>query len=184
MSLDTELYADQARVTLSTSFHGELVSHFLLETRLREFVTVCNQLDQMKKALFYGRNAEGLKPVANAHSVAKPGDVDAMHAIIGIATEAGELVEALLNGENDKVNMLEEIGDVMWYMSILARQCGGNLEDCADRNIAKMRMRYGEKFSEYDANNRNLPAERSVLEHVPTGAEKRKPKPKPETETE
>ncbi len=45
------------------------------------------------------------------------------HALTGIATEIGELVEAVvINKTTDKVNLHEEIGDVWWYLAILAHQ--------------------------------------------------------------
>ena len=92
-----------------------------------------------------------------------------IHGVIGIATEAGELLEALLNAMNgksfDAVNMAEEVGDVQWYIALLAKHCGFTLEESQQINIAKLRMRFGDKFSEFDANNRNLKAERSILEN-------------------
>ena len=39
-----------------------------------------------------------------------------------------------------------------------------DLIDVATKNIAKLRARYPERFSEYDALNRDLDAERKVLE--------------------
>lgn len=44
------------------------------------------------------------------------------HAIIGINTEVGEILAATDNfkyKEWDKVNILEEIGDTLWYLAIL-----------------------------------------------------------------
>lgn len=48
---------------------------------------------------------------------------DLLHAAIGIGTEAGELIEALHVGKNgvseyDTVNLIEEMGDVMWYVAV------------------------------------------------------------------
>jgi NTP pyrophosphatase (non-canonical NTP hydrolase) len=69
------------------------------------------------------------------------------------------------NKEFDEVNMREEVGDVFWYFAILADTCGFTFEEAQRVNIAKLRMRYGEKFSEFDAKNRNLTAERTILEN-------------------
>jgi NTP pyrophosphatase (non-canonical NTP hydrolase) len=41
---------------------------------------------------------------------------------------------------------------------------GHTMEQCRERNIAKLRARYGDKFSEYDALNRDLETERKILE--------------------
>lgn len=44
-----------------------------------------------------------------------------LHAAMGIDTEAGELLEAFCNNfEIDKVNVCEEIGDMLWFFAIYA----------------------------------------------------------------
>jgi hypothetical protein len=46
-----------------------------------------------------------------------------LHGIIGICTEAGELLKALHFEEGrDKINIKEELGDVTWYIAILLRE--------------------------------------------------------------
>lgn len=97
-------------------------------------------------------------------------DVRVFHGIVGLSTEAGELVEALLKNlmgeELDRTNLLEEIGDVNWFQAILVDALGGDLEKILANNIAKLETRYPEKFSDDLAANRNLAAEREVLEQV------------------
>jgi hypothetical protein len=39
-----------------------------------------------------------------------------------------------------------------------------NLEECFEKNIAKLKARYGEKFSSEMAINRDLETERNILE--------------------
>ncbi|MFZ8932956.1 MAG: nucleoside triphosphate pyrophosphohydrolase family protein [Bacteriovoracaceae bacterium] len=92
-----------------------------------------------------------------------------LHAGIGISTEAGELLDALKKhifyGKNlDKVNMAEEVGDLFWYIAIIADELGFEFESVMEKNIEKLKARYGEKFSEEKANLRNLVQERSILE--------------------
>jgi NTP pyrophosphatase (non-canonical NTP hydrolase) len=94
------------------------------------------------------------------------------HGVIGIATEAGELVEAMTpvveNGTNvlDVVNLDEELGDINWYEAILTD--AGNLDwlQRQERNIAKLKKRYPDKYSDQDAVNRDLGAEREVLKVI------------------
>jgi hypothetical protein len=51
-----------------------------------------------------------------------PRTTDLLHCAIGIVTEAGELCLAInIDGVPDKINLLEEIGDVQWYQYNLAR---------------------------------------------------------------
>jgi len=46
-----------------------------------------------------------------------------LHAIMGICTELEELLDNYISDESmDSANILEEIGDVMWYIAILHRE--------------------------------------------------------------
>lgn len=158
-----------------------------------------------------------------------------LHAVMGILTEVEELIQ---NSRNpDSVNLLEEVGDITWYLAILGRElelpssqltphshnlslieslspnthlmnivehsCGlldflkkklfynktinetdfrlravclvnsvaaylyvNNLDPSKvfEINIAKLKARYGEKFSTERAINRDLETEREILE--------------------
>jgi NTP pyrophosphatase (non-canonical NTP hydrolase) len=171
-------YIKEAAVTLSPSWHGDKVSLAIFRVALTEAVEALNNLDAIKKTLFYGKELPESLRVKGGETCEKLpvwfkndnfGE-NVIHAIIGAATEAGELLEALRavaieNKEFDEVNMREEVGDVFWYFAILADTCGFTFEEAQRVNIAKLRMRYGQKFSEFDAKNRNLTAERTILEH-------------------
>ena len=92
-----------------------------------------------------------------------------LHGSCGIATEAGELLDAMkkhifYGKEIDTVNIVEEIGDLMWYSAILLDELGVEFEEVMEKNINKLKARYGEKFSETCANTRNLDQERKILE--------------------
>lgn len=91
-----------------------------------------------------------------------------LHAGLGIFTEAGELLESLKKafetGVMDKVNFGEEIGDVEWYQAIGFDATGVTEASCREKNIAKLRKRYPEKFDAHAAVNRDLAAERAILE--------------------
>lgn len=93
-----------------------------------------------------------------------------LHAGIGMATESGEFLDALkkhifYGKPLDIVNLKEELGDLFWYMAIACDVIGTDFESEMRRNIAKLRLRYGHKFSQYDAENRSLDKEREVLEN-------------------
>ena len=76
--------------------------------------------------------------------------------------------------ELDLVNLAEECGDVFWYLALcistLAELMGrdpAELEQSIKQiNIAKLKARYPEKFTETDAVIRNLTAERDILDKV------------------
>lgn len=63
-----------------------------------------------------------------------------------------------------RVNLAEELGDLFWYMAIVGDELGIKFEDVMDRNITKLKARYGEKFSEEKAEHRDLDSERKILE--------------------
>lgn len=98
-------------------------------------------------------------------------DVDSriLHGIMGVVTEAGELMDIIkryffYDKEPLKVHIIEEIGDVFWYLAILCDALEIDFEMVWKRNIAKLRKRYPEKFTSKAAINRDLAAERKELE--------------------
>jgi NTP pyrophosphatase (non-canonical NTP hydrolase) len=93
-----------------------------------------------------------------------------LHGGIGLATEAGEFLDALkkhvfYGKELDKVNLREEMGDIFWYCAIIADQLEVDFTEVMERNITKLKARYGEKFSETAATTRDLQTEREILEN-------------------
>lgn len=173
-------YIEEAHVTASGSYYGKSVPLLHFATVIAEAVEALNQLDAIKKTLFYGRDCGVPAAEAGAATLESlpvwisdnPEDdakaVNVIHAIIGKATEAGELLEALgavLNGEAfDAVNALEEVGDGFWYDALLLRAIGSNFGEAQSVNIAKLRRRFPNAFTEFDANNRDLFEERKILE--------------------
>jgi NTP pyrophosphatase (non-canonical NTP hydrolase) len=101
--------------------------------------------------------------------MSNPENIRLLHAAIGLATEAGEILDQLkkhvfYGKPLDKTNLKEELGDGMFYMGIMMDVLGTDFPTEQKRNIDKLRARYGEKFSEQAAINRDLNKERSILE--------------------
>lgn len=91
------------------------------------------------------------------------------HAIMGIATEAGELLDAIkkyiyYGKEIDFANISEEIGDSHWYQAIAIDECEFKLSSILKTNLLKLAKRYGSKFSNDMAINRNLEEEKKILD--------------------
>lgn len=176
-------YVSEATLTLSNQFHGELVGRGIFERRLSLAIHALAELDEVKKTLFYGKD-NGLQQLSthkdcSSLAVDMCGDngptnetalkmEQIIHGIIGLATEAGELLELLqatLEGKPfDPVNLKEEVGDGKWYMAILAKAAGFAWGDDERVNIQKLRKRFPNAFTEFDANNRDLTSERAILE--------------------
>jgi NTP pyrophosphatase (non-canonical NTP hydrolase) len=117
----------------------------------------------------YIQNAKRTEP--KKYLFKKTGDVTPRieHAVFGIVTEAGELMDSLkrakiYNQKLDKINLIEEAGDVMWYLAILSDALNVTFEDIWDKNIRKLRARFPEKYSHTKAKKRDLNKEREELE--------------------
>lgn len=93
-------------------------------------------------------------------------DARYLHSVIGIFTEAGELLQTLgkQKGQLNLVNIAEETGDVFWYLALLSDSTGLDVENSMDMVINKLKSRYADKFTTEEAINRDLDTERQVLE--------------------
>ncbi len=176
-------YVAEAHLTASPHFYGYRVPLAHFAAVLQDAIDALSALDRIKKALFYGRdlgplaldvgdvwqNCNGLPYWISDRLEDDEKARNIIHAIIGKATEAGELLELLhataINGEVfDVANAGEEIGDGFWYDALLAGACGLTFDGIQRTNIAKLRHRFPGYFTEYDANNRDLFGERRILE--------------------
>lgn len=94
---------------------------------------------------------------------------DLMHAAIGLATESGELLDAIkkcvfYGKPLDVVNVKEELGDLLWYLAVACHATGTTIDEVGSLNIAKLKARYPDRFTEAEANERDTDHEREVLE--------------------
>lgn len=85
------------------------------------------------------------------------------HAIVypalGIAGEGGEVAEKVkkwLRGDRelDKLELLKEAGDVMWYLASLADDLGFTLQEMVDQNVRKLTSRKERGVQKGDGDNR------------------------------
>lgn len=85
--------------------------------------------------------------------------IDLIHAIMGISGEAGELLDAIkkhviYNKDLDITNVIEEMGDIEFYMRQLRQRLGISRDECLEFNVVKLRKRYGEKYTDAAAQER------------------------------
>lgn len=145
-------------IAKSTQDHLDKVLTGEFISILRRFVELARTIDTYKKAAFYGRNIE---------TFVDPGPVDKInlakyrenvpfqliHGVLGIAGESGEVVELLLKaleGEDVTDLMKEELGDVLWYLTVGGRANETPLEDVAKFNNEKLSARWGEDTEKAD----------------------------------
>lgn len=174
-------YIELAQRTKSPNFHGSKVTMAILEETLQGCIGWLNVLDKVKKSFFYGKDNFEVHPVEidcrHANQIGgltNEQSTDVIHAILGKATEAGELLELLHScvferKSFDAVNFKEELGDGMWYDAIGCAAVGTTFEEEQLRNIAKLQDKFAGRFKTGDFNaseaiNRDHVAERVVLE--------------------
>lgn len=79
-----------------------------------------------------------------------PGD-RLFEAVLGLCGEAGEIADivkktAYQEHKMDKDALLEEAGDVCWYLALLCDAMRWSLSDVMQANVDKLRQRYPDGF--------------------------------------
>ena len=81
------------------------------------------------------------------------------NGILGMCGEAGECADLLKKHRHQKHDLdpdtlLEETGDVLWYVAETAAGLGKTLEEVAQHNIDKLKKRYPKGFDPERSKNR------------------------------
>lgn len=98
-----------------------------------------------------------------------PVKVNLMHAVFGISGEAGELLDGvkkaiIYNKELDVENVIEELGDIEFYMEALRQGLGITREQTLEANIEKLGKRYqNHQYTDQQAHDRNDKIERDFI---------------------
>ena len=160
-------------------------NEFLLDTNY--LMRAGNMCDRLKRLIYYKADindvnerydrqdkriqaiVENVPPLLDQPGQLSQKEMNLLHAALGIGSEAGELMEEVIssileNREVDAVNMKEEVGDLLWYLAVVCRDCGFTFEQAMETNIEKLAKRYPNKFTTTDAVNRDVEAEREILE--------------------
>lgn len=74
-------------------------------------------------------------------------------AAAGLAEEAGEVLGLVrkhlyMRHELDRQRLTQELGDVLWCLSAVAGAVGVTLDEVAESNLAKLRARYPDGYSD------------------------------------
>lgn len=83
-----------------------------------------------------------------------------LNGVMGLNGEAGECIDIMKKHifqghELDREHLIEELGDVAWYLAVCCEGIGVSLEEVMEKNIEKLRARYPEGFDKARSINRN-----------------------------
>ena len=90
-----------------------------------------------------------------------PEEYKVIYPALGLCGEAGEVAEKIkktLRGDTHRSDQLhriaDELGDVLWYLAILADDLGITLDQIAHWNVAKLNRRWRKNKIKGDGDNR------------------------------
>ena len=89
------------------------------------------------------RTASGVTNASNENLI--------LNGAMGLNGEAGEVIDILkkhiFQGHKlDTEHIAKELGDCLWYIAVLAKGLGYDLDEIAEINKAKLRKRYPDGF--------------------------------------
>lgn len=79
--------------------------------------------------------------------------MDLVHAVLGVAGEVGELVDAVKkviinNKELDRTNVVEELGDINFYLQMIQQRLFISDNEIINHNMKKLGVRYAAGYSD------------------------------------
>ena len=82
-----------------------------------------------------------------------------LNGLMGLSGETGELLDLFKKwifheAELDEEHAQKELGDVMWYVTMICHSMRWNLDSIMEQNIEKLRARYPEGFDTELSNHR------------------------------
>ena len=165
--MDNKKYlTESAKTDAHGNYNFSEATRIRLINALRRYLTSMVELDAIKRDIFYVKNTpKDLVETPRGFT----------HGILGIATESQELAEVFLDHlENgtplDEVNLREECGDVLWYVACVLREAGTDFGASMNGNIAKLKERFPDKFSEKKARKpRNKKREMEAMQAAERG---------------
>lgn len=135
----------------------------LLVDALQRGVVTGNYVDKVKKQVIYNKPVELITDNYTYMPEVTPEQCHLIHMSMGLLGEAAEVIEALighvlLGHPLDEINLLEELGDIEFYMEGFRQGIEVNREDVLQANINKLstgeNARYKGGYSDQAAQNR------------------------------
>lgn len=88
-----------------------------------------------------------------------PRETALAYVLLGLGGEVGELqnkYKKVLRGDKplNREDLVAELGDVLWYVAMLAKELGVTLEDVGEQNLQKLAQRAQNNTIQGDGDNR------------------------------
>ena len=88
-----------------------------------------------------------------------PYEATCSNMCMGLAGEIGEVIDIMKKHiyqgkELDITDVIEEVGDVLWYIANFCNVNNITMDECMESNIKKLRKRFPNGFTTKDANQR------------------------------
>ena len=135
-----------------------------LDVSTKTLVRDAESLDNVKKFAYYNKHikylCEGEMPQSRFDDFKPtPSQCELLHAAIGIAGEAGELLDAVrkhvFDGQPlDRDNVIEELGDLCFYLEAAMMNIGIMRPLLQELNMAKLSKRYEGGYTDQQAHER------------------------------
>lgn len=125
--------------------------------------------DKLKRTIYYNLPELPKQVTANEDNgvpTFRPEHADLLHAALGFLSESHEFFEGLFNPNLravNKLNLVEELGDILWYVALACTALGTTIEKVQEGSIAKLARRYPDKFTQGNAAVRNTAEEMKAL---------------------
>jgi len=129
-------------------------------------VTVMSYEEWFAKMAQNAENANSV-PTLNAYqreastTAHYPHEQGVVYTALGLAGEAGEIankMKKVIRGDKSitecREDLASELGDVLWYVAMLAKELGYSLDDIAQLNLAKLKDRQARNTIKGDGDNR------------------------------
>lgn len=112
-----------------------------------------------------------IKKPQQLHDEITPEKLALIHSTLGVAGEAGEIVDAIkkhaiYNQPLPLENLIEELGDMEFYLEDLRRRLGITREQCLITNMQKLAKRYGPNY-EFTDKKAQARADKEVCGFIP-----------------
>ena len=135
--------------------HEQCVTY--LQEELVDGLMYCEHLKAKLKEVAFTPNDYQVAALRSAKALDSNGFIQ--NGILGLCGETGEIADHIKkhqfqDHELDKQHLIEELGDVCWYIAILAHGLGTDLETVMKGNVNKLMKRYPQGFSSERSLNR------------------------------